>query len=493
MVEALLEMEGIEKSFPGVRALAEVSLTLGEGEVLALMGENGAGKSTLIKVLGGAQGADAGKLRIRGEEVRFSKPAEAVEAGVAIIHQEFNLIPGLTVRENVFLGREKTGRWGLTDARSEIEEVWRIFERMGVSIDPEERCDRLPVAQQQLVEIAKALSTNARILVMDEPTAALSGVEVDQLLEITRELAGEGMGVIYVSHRLEEIFAVADRVVVLRDGRSVGEAKIDEIDREGLIELMVGRSFDQEFPRREVVKGGERLRVEGLRREGVVEDVSFSLHCGEVLGLAGLVGAGRTETARLIFGADRGEGKLFLNGQEVSFASPCDAIRSGVCLLTEDRKGQGLVLVHSVQENFGLPNLRSFQKRILLDERAEREEFESYVGKLSIKVSSPEQAAGNLSGGNQQKLVLSKWLARNAEVFIFDEPTRGVDVGAKYEIYLLINQLVAEGKAVLFISSDLPEVIGMCDRVIVMHEGKVTGEIEDLEGTTQEDILSLAI
>ena len=489
----LLRMNGIDKSFPGVHALQDVSLDLRAGEVLALVGENGAGKSTLIKILGGVYRPDRGDILLDGHVRHMSSPTVAQSAGVSIIHQEFNLIPDLTVRENIFLGRERV-RYGFIRAAEERREADRLFGKIGMVLDPSARCRDLTVAQQQTVEIAKALSVSARIIVMDEPTAALTSQEVEHLFAIIRDLKAHGIGVIYISHRLDEIFEVADRVMVLRDGAHVGTHAIGDVSREALIELMVGRPLEAEFPKRAAALGPERLRVEGLRRGKAVQDVSFSVRAGEVLGFAGLVGAGRTETMRIVFGADRpDQGRIFVDGTEVGIRSPRDAMRHRICLLSEDRKGDGLVLKHSVRENFGLPNLERFLRGPFIDRRRERQAFAGYVEMLKIKVSSQERPAEDLSGGNQQKVVLAKWLARHADVIIMDEPTRGIDVGAKYEIYQLMNQLAAEGKAIVMVSSELPEILGMSDRVIVMHEGRIKAEITDVAGARQEDILAMAI
>ncbi len=458
----LLEMRGIAKSFPGVQALRGVDLELRAGEVLALLGENGAGKSTLIKVLAGAHRPDAGSIRLLGRGTVIRDPGDAQRLGVAVIYQEFNLIPALTARENIFLGREQTAA-GFLRQQQEHRDAQALFRRIGVEIDPEAPCRELAVAEQQVVEIAKALSLQARIIVMDEPTATLTPPEVQRLFAIVRDLKAHGLGVIYISHRLEETFSIADRVMVLRDGKLVATRAIGQVTRADLIEMMVGRPLDQEFPERRGVIGADRLVAKNLCRGRKVRDVSFAIRGGEVLGLTGLIGAGRTETARLLFGADRPDsGRLELDGRPLQIRNPRDAMRAGIGLLTEDRKAEGLVLNRSARENFGLPNVA-------------------------------EQLAKYLSGGNQQKVVLSKWLARNCHVIIFDEPTRGIDVGAKYEIYLLIRQLAAQGKAILMISSELPEVLGLSDRILVMGDGRLTGEISDVPNATQQQIMELAV
>lgn len=489
----LLAMRGISKSYPGVRALHQVNLRIAAGEVLALMGENGAGKSTLIKVLGGAIEPDSGEIVIDGKITEIRSPQDSQAAGIGIIYQEFNLVPGLSAAENIFLGREET-RGGFVRQDDERAAARRLFQQLDVDVDPDALCRDLTVAQQQIVEIAKALSLNARILVMDEPTAALTAHEVERLEAIIAELKSRGIGIIYISHRLEEIFKVADRIQVLRDGENVGESAIADIDRNRLIELMVGRELKNEFPARDTEPGDVRLEVKNLCRGDWVRDVSFHARAGEIVALTGLVGAGRTETIRLIFGADeRDRGEIILDGKQLQIRSPMDAIKHGIGLLTEDRKQQGLVLPHSVRENFGLANLDWLSRFGLVNQTEERRAFGGYVDSLKIKVPHQEQAARNLSGGNQQKVVLAKWLARDCEVLIFDEPTRGIDVGAKYEIYCLMNELAAKGKVIIMVSSELPEVLGMADRILVMHEGRITGEINDVKNTTQERVLELAM
>ncbi len=485
-------MRGIDKRFPGVHALKGVDLHLHAGECLALLGENGAGKSTLLKMLGGAHRPDGGTIAVDGEDLVIESPAQALAAGLAVIYQEFNLVPGLSARENVFLGQE-SAKFGFLPARRERRRTEELFEQLGADIDPEAFCGRLTVADQQLVEIAKALSRDARVIVMDEPSAALSPREVEGLFEVIRGLKEQGIGVIYVSHRLDEIFQIADRVTILRDGALVDTRPIAEHDRESMIERMVGRSLDREFPKEPAERGDVLLSCRELVRGEKVKGVSFDLRRGEILGLTGLVGSGRTETARLIFGADSTEsGSIRLRGEILRLRDPRDAIAAGLCLLTEDRKGQGLVLGQTVRENFGLPNLRAFSRFGFIDKRRETRALQTHVEQLSVKLTGPEQIIATLSGGNQQKVALAKWLERNAEVIIFDEPTRGIDVGAKYEIYRLMNRLAAQGKAILMISSELPEVLGMSDRILVMNEGRLTGEITDVPDATQEDLMRLA-
>jgi ABC-type sugar transport system ATPase subunit len=486
-------MEGIHKSFPGVHALKNVRFDLFPGQVHALMGENGAGKSTLIRILAGAHRPDSGTIQIDNHPTRINSPRDAEKLGISVIYQEFNLVPTLSARENLFLGRERT-RAGFLAASTEHRQAIDLFNRLNVSIDPESRISDLTIAQQQAVEIAKAISLDARILVMDEPTASLTTQEAEKLFVLIAELKRRGIAIIYVSHRMEEIFRLADRVTVMRDGQYIATKPTSELTREKLIEMMVGRKLETEFPKERATIGEDRLIVKNLHRGHAVKGVSFSIRRGEVLGLTGLIGAGRTEVARLIFAADRCDsGSMLLDGRSYNPRSPRDAIKSGVCLITEDRKAQGLILPHSARENFGLPNLNRLSTFSFVRQNRERTAFASYISSLRIKIPHQEELAKNLSGGNQQKLVLAKWLQANSEIVLFDEPTRGIDVGAKHEIYLLINRLAQGGKAILMISSELPEILGMSDRILVMHEGRVTGEIDDPTTATQEQLLALAM
>ena len=489
----LLELKGIEKRFPGVHALQSVDFELRSGECVALLGENGAGKSTLIKVMGGAHQADSGLVSVQGVLQSWEKPTDSLDAGVAIIYQEFNLVPGLTAAENVFLGIEPSD-FGWVRKSEEKEKVREVFNRIGAEINPGALCDSLTVAEKQLVEIAKALVRDAQILVMDEPSAALTKKEVEQLYLLIDELKLRGIGVVYVSHRLEEIERVADRAIVMRDGARVGELGREELDRAKIIEMMVGRKLENEFPKEVRTSGAVRLRAKNLNRGQKVRNVSLKVRAGEILALTGLVGAGRTETVRLLFGADRADtGEVELDGRTLQLGSPSDAIEAGICLLTEDRKDQGLVLGQSIKENFGLPNLKKFSRKGWVNRSLEGQSFGEYIKKLQIKVSGQSQLASQLSGGNQQKVVLAKWLERNAEILIFDEPTRGIDVGAKFEIYQWMNQLAKAGKGIIMISSELPEVLGMSDRILVMKEGQLMGELVNGPEVTQEVLMSLAI
>lgn len=491
--EVVLRMDQISKSFSTVRVLDEIDLTLHRGEVLALLGENGAGKSTLMKILSGIHTPDSGEMHVDGKLLPPGSPDAATRAGIGMIHQEFNLIPALTVRENLFLGQEAS-LLGKLPVATEQRLAREVFERLGVTIDPAARVRQLTVAEQQLVEIAKALLLKSRIIVMDEPTAALSPQEVEGLFRVIRELRSQGISVIYISHRLDEIFSLCQRIMVLRDGQDIGTVQTDHVSKDELIEMMVGRTLEQEFPRRNVEIGETRFEANGLNRGRKVRDVSLSIRRGEIVAFTGLIGAGRTEVARLLFGADRCEsGSIHLDGRSLRIENPRQAIQAGICLLTEDRKTQGLIVNLSVLHNFGLPNLREFCSRWGLRKQRERDAFEQFQRSMRIKLASVHQPARTLSGGNQQKVVLAKWLQRNADVIMFDEPTRGIDVGARYEIYQLMNDLAGQGKAILMISSELPEVLGMADRILVMHEGRMTGEITDMANATQEQIMTLAV
>jgi len=493
MGEFLLEMRDITKRFPGVLALNKTQLQLRPGEVHCLVGENGAGKSTMMKILAGAQPMDAGEIILDGQAIQINSPHHAQELGISMIYQEFNLSPFLSVAENIFLGREpRLGRSPFIDWKRLYREAREILGRIRVELDVKRPVNELSVAQQQMVEIAKALSVNAKIIVMDEPSATLTDHELAALFDLIRTLRRQGIGLIYISHRLEEIAEIGSRVTVMRDGEYVGTHDVCDVDREQIIRMMVGRELKDEFPKQTFTRGEERLRVEALSREGAFHDVSFSLNTGEIVGLTGLVGAGRTEVARVIFGADRKTaGQLYLDGKPVAVRSPQEAIRHGIGLLTEDRKNQGLVLGMTVRENTTLSNLNKLVWGPFVDRKRERAVAQQYVKELQIKTPSIEQVAQNLSGGNQQKVVLAKWLFTGSKVLIFDEPTRGIDVGAKVEIYKLMNALVERGVAVLVISSELPEVLGMCDRILVMHEGRLSGELARSEAT-QERIMHLA-
>jgi len=488
----LLRMHKISKAFPGVQALQDVSIEVAQGEVLAIVGENGAGKSTLIKILGGIHAADSGQIELDGERLNLDSPRAALAHGIGIIHQEFNLLPFLSIRENLFLGRPQK-KWGFVDAASEYQITRDILGQLNTSIDPETPVASLSIAQQQIVEIAKSLITDVRVLVMDEPTATLSPLEVDNLRQRIKNLSNRGIGIIYISHRLEEVLDLADRVAVLRDGQLVAQRDTCKTDRQQLIEWMVGRPIEDEFPKQPSQLGDPLLKVKNLNWQDRIHDVSFEVRTGEVLGITGLMGAGRTELAHLLAGITKPDsGKILLDDRPVSFNSPRQAIEAGICLLTEDRKNQGLVLQHGALDNFGLPNLDRYTKRGWLRNSRETRAYGRYTAQLQIKVAGPQQKAGQLSGGNQQKLVLAKWLERDCRIIIIDEPTRGIDIGAKYEIYLLINQLVAQGKLVILISSELPEILGLSDRIIVMREGRIAGIIPEARHSNQSELMELA-
>jgi ribose transport system ATP-binding protein len=490
---AVLTLRGIRKAFPGVVALDGVDLDLLPGEVHVLLGENGAGKSTLMKIISGALRRDAGEICVNGTPVEISGPRHAQRLGIGIIYQEFNLVPHLSAGENIFLGREPMLAPGVLDQGRLLRDAQKQLTDLGVAIDARSIVSQLSVAEQQMVEVAKALSLNARVLIMDEPTSALTTQEINELFAAIRRLKARGVAIVYISHRMDELFAIGDRVTVLRDGRHVGTRAIGETTRAELERLMVGRDLKQHFPKRRAAIGEEALRVEQLTREGVLHDISFSIRRGEVVGLAGLMGAGRTELARAIFGADRiDRGRVFVRGEEKTISSPRAAIDLGLGLLTEDRKQHGLVLVLSVQENVCLPSVSRWSRAGIVPAKREAAATVQRIDELRIKTPGPRQLVRHLSGGNQQKVVLAKWLCTEADILIFDEPTRGIDVGAKVEIYQLINQLAARGAAILMISSELPEILGMSDRVLVMHAGRISAEFTAAD-VTQEKVLAAAL
>lgn len=495
MSETFLQMKHITKRFPGVLALNDVQFTLRRGEVHALLGENGAGKSTLMKILSGVYQPDEGEIIFEDKPVSFSDPLSAQNVGITIIHQEFNLFPELTVEENIFIGREfcKKNRWRL-DEKQQRQATIEILQKLNLAIKPDTLVADLTVAQQQMVEIAKAISVNARILIMDEPTAALTETEIESLFRVTRLLKEQGTGIVYISHRLEELALIADRATVMRDGQYISTVDYECVKISDLIAMMVGRDLGNIYPRREALQ--QRipvLEVNGLTRKGVLNDINFTLYRGEILGFAGLMGAGRTELARAIFGADSiDSGTLKLNGKETVIKDISDAIQQGISYLTEDRKKEGLALNLSVERNIMLGNYPEYSDRFgNIDSRRCQQTSEEQVKALRIKTPNLEQAALNLSGGNQQKIIIARWVCKDTDILIFDEPTRGIDVGAKLEIYELMNRLVAKGKSIIMISSELPEELGMCDRILVMRSGRITGELSAKEAT-QEKIMQYA-
>ncbi|MBJ9327028.1 sugar ABC transporter ATP-binding protein [Citrobacter amalonaticus] len=495
MSETFLQMNHITKRFPGVLALSNVNFTLRKGEVHALLGENGAGKSTLMKILSGVYQPDEGDIIFEGKPASFSDPLSAQNAGITIIHQEFNLFPELTVEENIFIGREfcKNNRWRL-DEKQQRQAATEILQKLNLNISPETLVSDLTVAQQQMVEIAKAISVNAKILIMDEPTAALTETEIESLFQVTRLLKAQGTGIVYISHRLEELALIADRATVMRDGQYIDTVDYETVKISELIAMMVGRELGNIYPRREARTHQEPvLEVNGLTRKGVLNNIDFTLNRGEILGFAGLMGAGRTELARAIFGADPiDSGTIKLNGKTIVIKGISDAIAQGISYLTEDRKKEGLALNLSVERNIMLGNYPEYADRFgHVDSKRCQQTSEEQVRTLRIKTPHLEQAALNLSGGNQQKIIIARWVCKDTDILIFDEPTRGIDVGAKLEIYELMNRLVAKGKSIIMISSELPEVLGMCDRILVMRSGRITGELT-ADNATQEKIMQYA-
>ncbi len=492
MNEVIVSMQGISKSFPGVKALDNVRFELRSGEVMALLGENGAGKSTLMKILSGVYTRDAGTIEIFGKSYGDLTPKQAQAVGVAIIHQELNMCRHLTVAENMFLGREIYKGFMLDNAAMEREAA-RVLGELKIDISPRQVVGDLPVSKQQMVEIAKALSTNARVLIMDEPTSALTSKEIDDLFRIIRQLRANGCGIVYISHRLEELAHIVDRVTIMRDGQYITSMNFQNVTLDEIIAHMVGREIKEKFPRVECEKGKKVFEVKHLNAGRMVRDASFELYEGEIVGFAGLMGAGRTETTRAIFGVDPKEsGEILLDGKPVSIRSPQDAIQAGIVLAPEDRKKDGLCTKLSIRHNIALPNLDLLCNRLgVVSTTKEDAMCDQAVDNLKIKTPNVDVDAGNLSGGNQQKVVVGKWLARNSRVVMFDEPTRGIDVAAKVEIYNLMNQLKQQGIAVMFVSSEMPEVMGIADRIIVMCDGRITGELSARE-TTQNEILTYA-
>ncbi|MFQ5640891.1 MAG: sugar ABC transporter ATP-binding protein [bacterium] len=491
--DIILEMKHISKTFPGVLALDDVFFRLRRGEVHILLGENGAGKSTLMKILSGAYQKTSGEIRMSGSHVDIKSPKQAQQLGISTIYQELNLAPSLSAAENIFLGREPVFFAGLIDHKKMIAEAQRLLDELGVGINARLPVRELGIAQQQMVEVAKSLTADVKILIMDEPTSALTSKEIADLFAVVRRLRESGVSVIYISHRLEELFEIGDRVTVLRDGRQIATKVISDVTKTQLIRLMVDRELTEQFPKKPAVRQEELLRVESLSIRGKLRNISFALRKGEVLGVAGLLGSGRTDLARALFGLERlVSGKVFVHGQQQKITSPKQAINLGLAFLTEDRKSQGLILNLSVKDNILLPSIRKWSKFGVVNKKQEARAARSFVNSLGIKTPSLLQKVMFLSGGNQQKVVLSKWLCTQADIFIFDEPTRGIDLGAKVEIYHLMNQLTAKGAGIIMISSELPEILGMSDRVIVMCHGAINGEFS-AENATQEKILQHAL
>ena len=490
----ILEMKGIVKSFGPVKALKGVDFDLRAGEVHALMGENGAGKSTLMKVLTGIHDANEGTIHYNGKQVAYSKPKEAMEDGIVIVHQELNMMNHLTVAQNIFIGREEFRHNLLIDDGASIKKAKKLFDLLKLDINPTEKVGNLTVGKQQIVEIAKALSMDAKIIVFDEPTAALTESEINELFVIIDDLRAKGVGIIYISHRMDEIARITDRVTVMRDGEYVGTVNTKETTKDEIIAMMVGRTIYEDPKAASAVADDAPvvLEVKNLNAGSSVKDVSFQLRKGEILGFSGLMGAGRTEVARLLFGADKKEsGTIFVNGKEVTINSPQDAIREGIGYLSEDRKRFGCIVDMTIADNTVMTNLDKYIKGGLINDGEIVKVSDEFVKQLRTKTPSSKQLVRNLSGGNQQKVVIAKWLEQNSDILIFDEPTRGIDVGAKSEIYTLMNALVAQGKSIIMISSELTEILRMSDRIVVMCEGRKTGEL-DISQATQERILALA-
>ena len=492
MSENILRMTHISKSFAGVHALRGVQFDLFPGEVHALLGENGAGKSTLVKVMTGVHQPDSGEIYLNGSQVHFSDALQSRQAGIAAIYQELSLFPDLDVAENIFVGRQPTTTGGRIDWRGLYSQADQLLDSLGVHMNLKQKARNLSIAQQQMIEIARALSVNARILIMDEPTSSLTLNEVEELFRIVRHLREEGTGIVFISHRLAELFELADRVTVLRDGVYVDTRPLTGVTRDELIRLMVGRTITNLFPKQEVQAGEVVLKVEHLTRTGVFQDISFELHKGEILGMAGLIGAGRTDVAHAIFGVEPPtSGSIWIEGQEVSIHSPHQAIELGLAYVPEDRQRHGLIPPMNITANISLPMLADYARHGWLQDKVERKASFAAASQMDVRANSIWQKVRELSGGNQQKVVLAKWLSTQPRILILDEPTRGIDVGTKAAVHALMSKLASQGKAILMISSELPEVLGMSDRILVMHEGRMTGLFTRAEAT-QEKIMTAA-
>ncbi len=490
--ETLLKISGIDKSFPGVKALSNACLSVYAGRAMALMGENGAGKSTLMKVLTGIYSKDAGTIEYLGQQVMFKGPKNSQEAGISIIHQELNLVGNLTIAENIFLGREFTTPFGSIDWKKMHAEADKLLARLNVPHSSHQLCSELSIGEQQMVEIAKALSFESKVIIMDEPTDALTDTETEALFNVIRELKAEKRGIVYISHRIKEIFEICDDVTVLRDGQFIGEVAVAELTEDCLIEMMVGRRLDEQYPHVDVPEGEVRLEVNQLSGSGV-HNVSFTLRAGEILGISGLMGAGRTELMKVLYGAlPKESGEVRLNGKTISNDCPQDGLNNGIVYISEDRKGDGLILGMSVKENMSLTALDHFSKVGRIRHDSEQLAVDDFILMFNIKTPSRDQQIGLLSGGNQQKVAIAKGLMTRPNVLILDEPTRGVDVGAKKEIYQLINKFKQDGLSIIIVSSEMPEVLGMSDRILVMREGRISGEFSR-EDATQEKLLAAAI
>ena len=480
----ILELEEISKQFPGVHALDNVSFKVRAGTVHGIIGENGAGKSTLMKILIGIQPQTSGRVLFEGQEVSFKNPAEALRSGLAMVHQELMPIRELTIAQSIFIGKEPVTKLGHIRDKHMVQQTEALFKRLNIGLNPNVKVRSLSTANIQMVEIAKAISYDAKLIIMDEPTSSLTENEVDKLFEMIRNLREQGVTILYISHKMNEIKQITDEVTILRDGKYIATLSTQETALEQMIPLMVGRDISDMFPKLEAQIGEPMLEVKGLTREGAFRDISFTAHEGEILGLSGLVGAGRSEVVRAIFGLDPLDaGQIFIQGEEVKIKSPRDAIAKGMILLTEDRKKDGLFLVHTVQENMTIANLAAYMGKFSLNKKRMNEDCGEQIKMLSIKTPSQQQIINHLSGGNQQKVLLSKWLLTKPRVLIIDEPTRGIDVGAKAEIHLLMSKLAQQGCAVIMISSELPEILGMSDRIVVMHEGRKSGEVLRAEAT----------